>query len=88
MFICMYNVCKTYCSISYLSLVYFSTYPSSQCAMCSKVISGVVEEEVHSVEDALGWLECGNAARVTSATEMNVRSSRSHAVFTVSMSKH
>ena len=56
--------------------------------MCSKVISGVVEEEVHRVEDALEWLECGNAARVTSATEMNIHSIQSHAVFTVSMSKH
>ena len=46
--------------------------------------SSVVEEEVHSVEDALEWLECGNA-RVTSATEMNIHSSRSHVMFTVCM---
>ena len=63
-------------------------FPSSYTAMCSKVISGVVKEEVHRVEDALEWLECGNAARVTSATEMNIHSSQSHAVFTVSMNKH
>lgn len=52
------------------------------------VITGVVEEEVRSLEDALGWLECGNAARVTSATEMNAHSSRSHAVFTISMGRY
>ena len=42
-----------------------------------------MEVEVNSADEALGWLEAGNTARVTAATQMNQRSSRSHAVFTL-----
>ena len=38
---------------------------------------------MYSAEEALNWLESGNTARVTAATQMNQRSSRSHAVFTL-----
>ena len=38
---------------------------------------------MYSAEEALSWLESGNTARVTAATQMNQRSSRSHAVFTL-----
>lgn len=47
------------------------------------VLHGAVEHAVLSAEDALSWLEAGNTARVTAATQMNQRSSRSHAVFTL-----
>lgn len=51
--------------------------------MSNLVLYGAVEHVVFSAEEALGWLEAGNTARVTAATQMNQRSSRSHAVFTV-----
>lgn len=47
------------------------------------VVIGAMEIEVNSADEALGWLEAGNTARVTAATQMNRRSSRSHAVFTL-----
>ena len=47
------------------------------------VLIGALEVEVNSADEALGWLEAGNTARVTAATQMNQRSSRSHAVFTL-----
>ena len=47
------------------------------------VVIGAMEIEVNSADEALGWLEVGNTARVTAATQMNQRSSRSHAVFTL-----
>ena len=47
------------------------------------VLVGALELEVKSADEALGWLEAGNTARVTAATCMNQRSSRSHAVFTL-----
>ena len=47
------------------------------------VVVGCVEQEVGSSEEALGWLEAGNAARITGTTQMNQRSSRSHAIYTV-----
>ena len=50
------------------------------------VVMGVSEHLVSDAEEALGWLGVGNAARITGATGMNQRSSRSHAVFTVHVS--
>ena len=44
---------------------------------------GAREERVKSSEEALNLLFAGNTSRVTEATEMNRRSSRSHAIFTV-----
>ena len=51
--------------------------------ICFLVLVGALEVEVNSADEALGWLEAGNTARVTAATQMNQRSSRSHAVFTL-----
>lgn len=51
------------------------------------MLSGVVDEEVNSVEEALNLLETGNAMRVTMATEMNAHSSRSHVAFIVTIGK-
>ena len=50
--------------------------------MCAVVV-GAREERVESSEEALNLLFAGNTSRVTEATEMNRRSSRSHAIFTV-----
>ena len=49
------------------------------------VVAGVTEEVVCSVEEALSWLETGSVTRVTSATAMNEHSSRSHAIFTITL---
>ena len=49
------------------------------------VVIGCTEHQVYSAEEALSLLEVGNAARITGATQMNQRSSRSHAIFTVHM---
>lgn len=48
-------------------------------------ITGVREVAVGSFEELMGCLAQGAAARVTAATEMNSRSSRSHAIFTVNL---
>ena len=53
----------------------------------SSAVVGCSEQLVQSAEEALGWLGIGNAARVTGVTQMNQRSSRSHAVFTVHISE-
>ena len=51
------------------------------------VVIGCSEQLVQNAEEALVWLGVGNAARVTGLTQMNTRSSRSHAVFTIHISK-
>ncbi|KAK9762349.1 hypothetical protein K7432_012004 [Basidiobolus ranarum] len=47
--------------------------------------TGVREAVVHSPDDVLNYLECGSLARQTGATEMNEKSSRSHAIFSISL---
>ncbi|KAL1783982.1 kinesin KIF27 isoform X1 [Sigmodon hispidus] len=49
------------------------------------VIVGAKECQVESVDEVMSLLEVGNAARHTSATHMNEHSSRSHAIFTISI---
>ncbi|KAI7875331.1 kinesin-domain-containing protein, partial [Lichtheimia hyalospora FSU 10163] len=49
--------------------------------------TGVKEVPVHSMEDVLFYLEQGTRNRATGATDMNEKSSRSHAIFSVSL-KH
>nr|AAB37712.1 KRP5=kinesin-related protein [rats, testes, Peptide Partial, 167 aa] [Rattus sp.] len=49
------------------------------------VIVGAKECQVDSVEDVMGLLQVGNAARHTGTTQMNEHSSRSHAIFTISV---
>ena len=51
------------------------------------VVLGCSEQMVENADEALSWLGVGNAARITEATQMNQRSSRSHAVFTVHLSE-
>uniref|UniRef100_A0A8D2JLL8 Kinesin family member 27 n=1 Tax=Varanus komodoensis TaxID=61221 RepID=A0A8D2JLL8_VARKO len=49
------------------------------------VIVGAKDCQVESVEEVMSLLETGNAARHTGTTQMNEHSSRSHAVFTISI---
>ena len=48
-------------------------------------IAGLQEVIVTSGEDMVRYLELGSASRATGATAMNSRSSRSHAIFTVTL---
>lgn len=47
------------------------------------IIVGAKEESVHSKEQMMSLLNDGSKHRTTSATKMNLTSSRSHAIFTV-----
>nr|XP_020668494.1 kinesin-like protein KIF27 isoform X1 [Pogona vitticeps]XP_020668495.1 kinesin-like protein KIF27 isoform X1 [Pogona vitticeps] len=49
------------------------------------VIVGAKDCQVESVDEVMSLLETGNAARHTGTTQMNEHSSRSHAVFTISI---
>ncbi|XP_066470771.1 kinesin-like protein KIF27 isoform X2 [Tiliqua scincoides] len=49
------------------------------------VIVGAKDCQVESADEVMSLLETGNAARHTSTTQMNEHSSRSHAVFTISI---
>ncbi|XP_030049552.1 kinesin-like protein KIF27 [Microcaecilia unicolor] len=49
------------------------------------VIVGAKECQVESADDLMSLLETGNAARHTGTTQMNEHSSRSHAIFTISI---
>lgn len=46
-------------------------------------VSGAQESVVSSLEEAMSILDAGTKQRVTSATNMNSESSRSHAIFTI-----
>ncbi|KAI7898697.1 uncharacterized protein BX663DRAFT_523777 [Cokeromyces recurvatus] len=47
--------------------------------------TGVKEVEVHNTADVMYYLEQGTQNRATGATDMNEKSSRSHAIFSVSL---
>ncbi|XP_021263229.1 LOW QUALITY PROTEIN: kinesin-like protein KIF7 [Numida meleagris] len=49
------------------------------------VLCGVKESEVEGLDEVLSLLEMGNTAKHTGATHINVQSSRSHTIFTVTM---
>ncbi|TPX37980.1 hypothetical protein SmJEL517_g00401 [Synchytrium microbalum] len=49
------------------------------------VWSGVREEEAKTPEDCLGYLAKGSLCRTTASTDMNATSSRSHAIFSVTL---
>ncbi|NWU86328.1 KIF27 protein, partial [Onychorhynchus coronatus] len=49
------------------------------------VIVGAKEFQVDSADEVISLLESGNAARHTGTTQMNEHSSRSHAIFTISI---
>ncbi|KNA10715.1 hypothetical protein SOVF_141490 [Spinacia oleracea] len=48
-------------------------------------LAGVTEAEVRSKEEMASYLKRGSIARATGSTNMNSQSSRSHAIFTISM---
>lgn len=50
-----------------------------------EVIVGAKDCQVESADEVMSLLETGNAARHTGTTQMNEHSSRSHAVFTISI---
>lgn len=58
--------------------------PGSQPSL-PPVLCGVKEVDVEGLDEVLSLLEVGNAARHTGATHFNRLSSRSHAVFTVTL---
>lgn len=49
------------------------------------VWSGVREEEAKSPEELLGFLQKGSLCRTTGSTDMNITSSRSHAIFSITL---
>lgn len=48
-------------------------------------IVGLMEKDVFSAQEMVGCLETGNSARTVGSTAMNAASSRSHAIFTISL---
>ncbi|OAD02129.1 hypothetical protein MUCCIDRAFT_153275 [Mucor lusitanicus CBS 277.49] len=50
--------------------------------------SGVQEEPIQGAADLLSCLSRGSTARTTASTDMNASSSRSHAIFSVSLTQH
>uniref|UniRef100_A0A8C9TS50 Kinesin family member 4 n=1 Tax=Scleropages formosus TaxID=113540 RepID=A0A8C9TS50_SCLFO len=48
-------------------------------------IIGLTEKEVLTAQEMVGCLELGNSARTVGSTAMNAASSRSHAIFTVTL---
>ena len=51
-------------------------------------VKGAREEYVSSASELLALMAAGNANRATAATGMNAGSSRSHAIFTITLSSH
>lgn len=56
--------------------------------MCVSVVVGARETVITSAEELQSVLEAGNALRHTGPTQMNERSSRSHAIVTVQLTQH
>ena len=48
-------------------------------------IVGLTEREVTSAQEMVTCLEAGNSARTVGSTAMNAESSRSHAIFTITL---
>lgn len=48
-------------------------------------IVGLTERQVSSASEMVGCLELGNSARTVGSTAMNAASSRSHAIFTITL---
>ncbi|KAL0994127.1 hypothetical protein UPYG_G00118050 [Umbra pygmaea] len=48
-------------------------------------IVGLIEKEVFSAQEMVGCLELGNSCRTVGSTAMNAASSRSHAIFTITL---
>jgi len=52
---------------------------------CISVIIGAKEVDCESLDEVMGLMESGSAARHTGATNMNEYSSRSHSIFTITI---
>ena len=50
-------------------------------------VQGIAEKTVHSLKDAMDWVELGRNNRKTAETKLNVDSSRSHCIFTIKICK-
>ncbi len=50
-------------------------------------IQGVVEQPVNSYEDCMGYIEVGNSNRAVGETRLNNKSSRSHALYSFTITK-
>ncbi|KAJ7996788.1 hypothetical protein DPEC_G00240660 [Dallia pectoralis] len=48
-------------------------------------IIGLIEKQVFSAQEMVGCLELGNSSRTVGSTAMNAASSRSHAIFTITL---
>lgn len=48
-------------------------------------IVGLTEKQVVSAQEMVNCLELGNSARTVGSTAMNAASSRSHAIFTITL---
>lgn len=53
--------------------------------VCLGQIVGLMEKEVQSAQAMVGCLEIGNGLRTVGSTAMNAASSRSHAIFTITL---
>jgi hypothetical protein len=49
------------------------------------MLTGVSEVPAHTRDDLMGVLEAGGAVRTTGSTQMNEASSRSHAIFIITV---
>uniref|UniRef100_A0A674MCW8 Kinesin family member 4 n=1 Tax=Takifugu rubripes TaxID=31033 RepID=A0A674MCW8_TAKRU len=88
--------CEFCLSVSYLE-IYNEDILDLLCASKDKPISiredpkegikivGLTERQVVSASEMVGCLELGNSARTVGSTAMNAASSRSHAIFTVTL---
>lgn len=54
------------------------------CFLFSQIV-GLTERQVFSAQEMVNCLELGNAARTVGSTAMNAASSRSHAIFTITL---
>ncbi|XP_055283344.1 kinesin-like protein KIF27 isoform X4 [Moschus berezovskii] len=73
------NTGLTFCAVNLLISL------KSICLEIEEVIVGAKECQVESADEVMSLLEMGNAARHTGTTQMNEHSSRSHAIFTISL---
>uniref|UniRef100_A0A7N8Y2E3 Kinesin family member 4 n=1 Tax=Mastacembelus armatus TaxID=205130 RepID=A0A7N8Y2E3_9TELE len=89
--------CEFYLSVSYLE-IYNEDILDLLCTSKDKPtisiredpkdgikIVGLTEKQVFSADEMVGCLELGNSARTVGSTAMNAASSRSHAIFTVTL---
>ena len=77
---------KYSCYLKLLSYLYFSFRPVKWYITCDLLqIPGLREVTVESAEDVIKCLEQGSVNRTVGSTAMNNTSSRSHAIFIISI---